>query len=219
MDFFELHSFKLCEMNTMSLKSKKQFDFSKDYIFENEVVKISPLQFLHIEQLIEISEDEKVWTYFLEKGRRGNEFANYCQAALDNRKLGNEYPFVIFDKRKNEYAGMTRLYNYNPELGVIKMGHTWIGMKNWGTKLNKHYKFLLFEFIFDGLGLHRVGFGVHGENIRSIEALKSIGCEQEGLLRNFLPDVNDENRIDLLLFSLLKPDWNSNVKARLKSKL
>ena len=199
--------------------SSHQFDFAKEYVFENEVVKISPLVILHIEKLKSISQDEEIWTYFLEKGMGDEYFSNYCMTAIHNRAHGKEYPFVIFDKRVNSYAGMTRLYDFHPELGVIKMGHTWIGKDFWGTNLNKHCKFLLCEFIFEELDLERIGFGVHGQNLRSIQALSSIGCDQEGVLRNFLPSIYDTQRVDLFLFSLLKWDWNSKIKAMLEMKL
>lgn len=199
--------------------SFNHFDFSVDYVLENERVKITPFENHHIEQLKDISEDKTIWTYFLEKGEGGEAFNTYCHTALYNRRKGIEYPFVIFDKQSKCYAGMTRLYDYHSALGTIKMGHTWLGSRFWGSKLNTHCKCVLFEYIFETLGLERIGFGVHGQNYRSIRALTSVGCKQEGMLRNFLIDVNGNKRVDLLLYSLLKSEWNSKVKEKLKSKL
>lgn len=195
------------------------FDFLEDYILENEHVKISPLQHDHIEKLLSVANDIEVWQYFLEQGKGEHALNEYCSKAIEKRSIKKEYPFVIFDKRINEYAGMTRLYDLHEELGIVKVGHTWIGKAFWGTKLNKQCKFLLFEFIFEYLGLERIGFGVHGRNLRSIIALKSIGCMQEGLLRGYLPNPIENERIDLLLFSILKRDWDSEVKKMLKDKL
>ena len=199
--------------------SPHRFDFSLEYIFENDVVKLSPLRKEHVEALVDISNDDEIWTYFLETGQGKKELKTYIQTAIQNRQLHQEYSFVIFDKFKNKYAGMTRLYDLNPELGTVKMGHTWLGKDFWGTRLNKYCKFLLFEFVFENLGFERIGFGVHGENLRSINALKSIGCQQEGVLRNFLHSVSEKKRVDLLLFSLLKSEWNENVKIILAKKL
>ncbi len=195
------------------------FDFDQNYVFENEMIKIVPLEVRHIEKLQKAAQNEEVWTYFLENGLGTAVFTDYCLTAVDHRQQNKEYPFVIFDKRRNEYAGMTRLYDYHHRLGTIKMGHTWIGKDYWGTKLNKHCKFLLFDFIFNTLGLERIGFGVHGHNLRSVHSLKNIGCIQEGVLRNFLTDDRNGNRVDLLLFSMLQREWNSSIKASLKAKL
>jgi len=67
--------------------------------------------------------------------------------------------------------------------------------------------------------VERIGFGVHGENLRSVAALKKVGCKQEGVLRSFLPTINDESRTDLLLFSVLKNEWFNITKAELYRKL
>lgn len=199
--------------------SFEYFDFTTDYIFENDAVKISPFKVDEIEKLIHFSEEKDIWTYFLDSGKGRTKFKKYCLSAIHNRENGTEYPFVVFDKRIGEYAGMTRLYEYNPKLRTIKMGHTWIGQKFWGTKLNMHLKFLLFEFIFQNLGLERIGFGVHGQNTRSTMALKKNGCTQEGVLRNFLPGIHKDERFDLILFSLLKNEWNASVKKMLARNL
>lgn len=198
---------------------KKLLDFSKDYILENEAVKLIPLNVIHINDLIGISSEKEVWTYFLDKGLGQEKLSKYCLSAIRKRQQKEEYPFVIFDKRVSKYAGMTRMYNYDRQIGVIKVGHTWLGKAFWGTQLNKHCKFLMFEFIFEIINAERIGFGVHAQNARSINALLSIGCEQEGVLRNFLPSLDNNNRIDLLLFSIIKPDWLSNVKKMMQEEL
>lgn len=198
---------------------KVPFDFSKNYILENETVKLVPLNEIHFDDLRAISSDEKVWTYFIEKGLGQGEIIKYCLSAMGQRSKEEEYPFVIFDKRSNKYAGMTRMYNYDRKLRTVKIGHTWLGHEFWGTQLNRNCKFLLFEFVFESLNIERIGFGVHAQNKRSINALLSIGCKQEGILRNFLPSIDNYSRVDLLLFGIIKPDWQSEVKEMLKNKL
>lgn len=196
-----------------------EFDFLKDYYFENEDTLIIPLNVDHIDALLDVAQNEEVWTYFLDKGIGSDQFNQYCLSAINNRKKEKEYPFVIFDKRSMAYAGMTRLYDYQKELRVIKMGHTWFGKPYWGTQLNTHCKYLLFNFIFEELGLERIGFGVHSQNKRSTKALQKLGCIQEGLLRNYLPNLYEDGRVDLLLFSILKSEWSSRVKSLHKNEL
>ena len=190
------------------------FDFSKDYILEDDFVKLSPLGVEHIEELAELSMDKSIWTFFLENGNGIKNLTNYIQTAIHNRKKRTEYPFVVFDKTQNLYAGTTRLYNLITDLGCLKLGHTWYGKAFQGTGLNKHCKYLLFEFAFEQVGAIRIGFGVNAENIRSIKALESVGCTKEGVLRDFLPQVNGEGRTDLILLSLLKKEWEESVKRK-----
>lgn len=201
------------------MKGRKTLDFSKNYIIENDRIKLSPLSLKNIDQLAVIANTPQIWTYFLEEGLGKENFIKYIHSAIDEHKQGKSYPFLVFDKSKSQVAGMTRLYDFIPELGTIKMGHTWYGTAFQGSGTNKHCKFLLFEFLFEKIKLERVGFGVHGENLRSIAALKSVGVKQEGVLRNFLNKTNGIGRVDLLHFSILKEEWLTKEKKALKQKL
>lgn len=127
------------------------FDYSKDYILKDDRVRLSPLKLEYINLLLDVSKENNLWTYFLENGKGLKNLTNYVQSTINKRKLEKEYPFVIFDKVKNEYAGTTRFYDYLTDLKSIKLGHTWIGEHFRGTGLNKHCKYLLFEFAFEKL--------------------------------------------------------------------
>jgi len=183
-------------------------DFSKEYILENKYVK-----------LITVSNDPVIWKYLLEKGSNKDDLTAYVSNAVHNRSIKKEYPFVVYDKIKELYAGTTRLYDYSKILNVVKLGHTWYGENFRRTQLNKNCKFLLFQFVFEFLKLERIGFGVHSENKVSIAALKSIGCQEEGALRNFIPSVDGIKRFDIILMSILRNEWNTSVKTKLKEKL
>ena len=194
-------------------------DFSKDYIIEDTCVKLSPLNAEHVKSLLEISKEPNLWTYFLEKGNGLENLTQYILATNNKRKFKQEYPFIVFDKIKKQYAGTTRFYDYSSELKTIKLGHTWYGKDFRGTGLNKHCKYLLFQFAFETLHLERVGFGAHSDNKISIAAMKSVGCKPEGLLRNFIPSSNGNERADLVLLSILKNEWFEKTKNVLQQKL
>ena len=196
-----------------------KLDFSKDYVFEDDCVKLSPLKLEHNKTLLGISKDPNIWTYFLEKGNGIDNLTKYIVNAVNNRTAGKEYPFIVFDKVKNQYSGTTRFYDYSDELKTIKLGHTWYGKPFRGTGLNKHCKYLLFEFAFEKLKVERIGFGAHIENKISIAAMKSVGCKEEGVLRNFIPSLYGKGRADIILLSILINEWLESVKSELKKKL
>ena len=125
-----------------------KFDFAKDILLEDQKVRLTPLEVWHFEQLSRIANDNDIWTFFLENGQGEEELKKYIQAAILNRREGKEYPLLIFDKKHNQCVGLTRLYEWNPNLCTIKVGHTWLGKKYQGTSINKRCKYLLFEFIF-----------------------------------------------------------------------
>lgn len=194
-------------------------DFTKDYILEDDFVKLSPLRLEHNRTLLEISKDPKIWTYFLEKGNGIDNLTKYIKNAVKNRALAKEYPFIVFDKTKNRYAGTTRFYDYLTEVKSIKLGHTWYGKPFRGTGVNKRCKYLLFEFAFEELKVERIGFGAYADNEISIAAMKSVGCKKEGVLRNMFPAINGKGRSDAILMSVLKDEWQETVKIELKNRL
>ncbi|MEO0895066.1 MAG: GNAT family N-acetyltransferase [Bacteroidota bacterium] len=195
------------------------FDFTETYILENELVRLSPFEETHVEDLFLLSQEEAIWTYFIEEGMGRENFRKYVDAALLAKKDGREYPFVITDARTNLMAGMTRIYDLNLSLGHAKIGHSWIGIPFQGTAVNKASKYLLCQFLFEEMGLERVGFGISEENRVSLSAVKSIGAIEEGRLRSFLPAIHDQGRVDIVLMSMLKQEWEESVKNMLQQKL
>jgi len=119
------------------------FNFNTTYLLENEIVELSPLKAEHIEPLLEVSQDKEIWTYFIEHGYGRENFEQYVLNAIQKRKQGFEYPFIIKDKVNND-------------LKNAKIGHTWIGKSFHGTGLNKNCKYLLFEFLFDQIQMKRI---------------------------------------------------------------
>lgn len=194
-------------------------NWSKKYILEDDYVLLSPLEAKHILPIHNIALDPEIWTYFLEKGQGGQQYDEYIINALTQQKLEKEYPFVIFDKVSQQYAGMTRFYDYSSDLQTIKLGHTWYGKEFRGSGINKHCKYLLFEFAFEKLKVERIGFGAYATNTISLNAMRSVGCKQEGVLRNLFPALDGNGRTDCALFSILQDDWFTTTKSELKNKL
>ena len=67
--------------------------------------------------------------------------------------------------------------------------------------------------------MQRIGLGAYIENTRSIAAMKSVGCVEEGKYRKALPSPTGNGRSDAILFSILKEEWLASKKELLKQKL
>ena len=195
------------------------FNFKEDYILENDVVCLQPLQITDYEKLVEFSINEpELWSFNANGPDNPENLKKYIDKALSQKEKQLEYPFVVFDKTKNKIAGSTRFYNINLDAKHLEIGFTWYGKEFQGTSLNKNCKFLLLEFAFEKMQLERVGFRANNLNVRSINAMKSIGCVQEGIMRNFSTDAKGE-RIDAIVLSIIKNEWFSKIKENLKNKL
>ena len=199
---------------------KLNYTFSEQTILEDNVVLLRPLQHSDLENLLEISENEpETWEYSLVRANGKANLINYIQIAIEAKAKGTEFPFRVLDKKSGKYAGSTRFYDINFNFKTLQLGYTWYGKAFRGTGLNKHCKFLLLQFAFETLGMERVEFRADNNNVRSIAAMKSIGCTVEGILRSHMPTIEDSVRRDSIVLSILKSEWELNVKDNLVLKL
>jgi RimJ/RimL family protein N-acetyltransferase len=194
-------------------------DFNQDYILENDRVLLRPIESSDFEYLVEFSLNEpEIWQYSLVRSDGEQNLKKYIDLALKSRKNEQAYTFIVFDKLNNKYAGSTRFYSIQPIQKSMLLGFTWYGKSFQGTGLNKACKYLLLEFAFDQLNFERIEFRADLNNKRSINAMKSIGCKEEGILRSesFRPDGS---RRDSIVLSILKSEWELKIKSNLKIKL
>lgn|SRR5690242_3096698 len=202
------------------MKMAIEFDTTKEYNLEDERALLRPLKLEDYENLFPFSMHEpELWKYSLITAAGETNLANYIDIALEARTARKEYPFIVFDKLKNKYAGSTRFYDINAAFKTLQLGYTWYGKEFQGTGLNKHCKFLLLSFAFEDLGMERVEFRADNNNDKSVAAMKSIGCTVEGVLRNHMPTRYSGVRRDSIILSILKDEWVGEVKERLKQKL
>lgn len=195
------------------------FDPQQEYILENDCVLLRSLQTNDCSNLLVFSVNEaELWKYSLVKVAGEENLRNYITTALTARESGKEYPFIVFDKRTQEYAGSTRFYDIQLSQKTLQLGYTWYGKKFHGTGLNKHCKYLLLQFAFEQIGMERVEFRADNNNERSIAAMKSIGCVVEGVLRSSTIKADGKRR-DSIVLSILKDEWENGVKDRLLAKL
>ena len=191
-------------------------DFNKDYILENNIVKLTPLKQSDFDKIVSFSINEpELWTHSLIQANSPEKMKIYIDKALAGRKNKNSYAFLVFDKRKNKYAGSTRFYDIQVENASLQLGFTWYGKEFQGSGINKNCKYLLLEFAFDVLKTERVEFRADNENQRSINAMKSIGCMVEGVLRSNTYKPNGTRR-DTIVLSILKDEWIYSIKNNLK---
>jgi N-acetyltransferase len=196
-----------------------EFDSTKDYILENDIVMLRPLVESDFEHLLPFSIHEPdLWKFSLISPAGAEGMKNYIAAALDGRAKGLEYPFIVFDKRIQGYAGSTRFYDIQMQNQSMQLGYTWYAKAFQGTGLNKNCKLLLLQFAFETLGLERVEFRADNNNERSKAAMRSIGCVEEGVLRSHVATYTGLRRNSIIL-SILKSEWKAGVKDKLEGTL
>ena len=195
------------------------FNFKEKYQLENERILVRPLEHTDFKNLIHFALNEpELWEYSLQKGSGVEGLKTYIDTAITNREKENSYPFIVFDKKINSYAGSTRFYDIQLTNKSLQLGFTWYGKDYQGTGLNKNCKYLLLEFAFEEMNMERVEFRADFQNKKSIAAMKSIGCIEEGVLRKNFVKPSGERR-DSIVLSILKKEWLDGVKEKLLKRL
>lgn len=196
-----------------------EFNFDDNYTLEDNRVCLRPLEYSDFDNLISFSLNEpEIWKYSMVQAIGENGLKNYLNLALQARKDKKEYPFIVFDKLTNTFAGSSRFYDIQLANKCLQLGFTWYGKQFQGTGLNKHCKYLLLNFAFEIMDVERVEFRADYDNKRSISAMKRIGCVEEGILRSN-GVRNDGTRRDSIVLSILKSEWENKLKDELKKTL
>lgn len=195
------------------------FDFNQNLILEDDVVMLRPLQDSDVDNLLDFSLNQpEIWTFTSIPAQGRENLTNYIKIATSQRHKQTEFPFIVFDKRTNEYAGSTRFYDIQLANQTLQLGYTWYGKQFHGNGLNKHCKFLLLSYAFEEMRMERVEFRANNLNKHSIAAMKSIGCTIEGILRSNMKNP-DGTRRDSIVLSILKDEWFDHVKEKIRKQL
>jgi N-acetyltransferase len=195
------------------------FPLTENIILENERALLRSLQQEDYQLLLPFAlQEPELWKYSLVNPAGETGMKNYIETALTAREKGTEYPFIVFDKLTGKYAGSTRFYDIQIAHGTTQLGYTWYGTEFQRTGLNRHCKWLLLTFAFETWGVERVEFRADANNERSIQAMKAIGCIEEGILRSHTETDRGTRRSSIVL-SILKGEWELGVKEKLRSKI
>ena len=101
-------------------------DFLKNTTLENDRVQLIPLELKHQEVLLPFSLNEsELWQYSLQPGNGEENLKRYLESAVKSREKRNSYPFIVFDKMHQEFAGSTRFYDFSAQHQTNQLSFTW----------------------------------------------------------------------------------------------
>ena len=190
------------------------FDLSKKYILEDDAVLLRPLESSDLGHLAPFSINEPdIWKYSLIQAGGGEaQMQHYISIAMDAKQMQKEYPFIVFDKKQNKYAGSTRFYDIQLENKTLQLGYTWYGKQFQGTGLNKACKYELLNFGFENIQFKRIQFSADLENTKSQRAIEKLGALQEGIFRNNYVDSEGKSKDDVY-YSIILEEWKNTKQV------
>lgn len=187
------------------------FDYTPSWKLENERVLLRPLVLEDVQHLVPIAEKHpNLLQYSPSKIYPLPFLQDYVEKAIQARQALQRYPFIVFDKLKNQYVGSTSFGFINTYDSRIEIGWTWIEKACQGTGLNKNMKFLMLQHVFEVLDFKRVELRTDARNIQSQKAIEKIGGVKEGHFRSHTL-MSDGFRRDSVFYGILKEDWPTIV--------
>ena len=187
--------------------------YKKQIILENHRVKLVPFEEGFKDQLKQIIYDEEL--YFSVECKDEEDLEKYINDTVNQRWLGNSYPFLVIDKKTNEIAGSTRYGHIQFDNKRLEIGWTWYGKFFRGTGLNIACKYELLRYAFEVMDFRRVQFSADIENTRSQNAIKKLGATQEGIFRANYINSSGLSRDDVY-FSIIYTEWDEIKKSVFK---
>ncbi|WP_347219927.1 GNAT family N-acetyltransferase [Chryseobacterium sp.] len=177
-------------------------------ILEGAHVELIPLEQEHFEELYAAASDKDLWTLIPTDGSDKTIFYKNYEFALSEREHGNQYPFIIRDKKTRKLIGSTRFFEIYPADRKLEIGWTWITKDFWGTSVNLECKLLLLTYCFEVLKTNRVQLKTKDNNFRSRKAIEKIGGVFEGILRKDKIQSDGTTR-NAAYYSILDDEWTS----------
>lgn len=139
-------------------------------------------------------------------------FERFIEWAQDERREGRYICFAVVPKGYDVAIGIFQVRQIDPRFESGEWGAA-LGSQFWGTGIFAAAADLMFDFLFEQVGVHRLEARAAVQNGRANGAARKVGSVPEGLARQAL---RCEGRYhDQLMWSLLYEDWRqSKVDVR-----
>lgn len=183
-------------------------------VLEGAHIRLEPLQLEHAEALMEAGRAPEIWTWLAVAPATVAEMHEYVRGALASP---GQHPFAVVDRTTGRVVGSTRYLEVDEGNRTAEIGWTWYARDVWATVVNPEAKFLLLRHAFETWGAMRVQFKADAQNVRSCTAIRRLGAQHEGTLRNHRIRRDGTIR-DSAVFSILDREWPA-VKAGLLERI
>ena len=190
--------------------------FSHPLILEGDTVRLEPLETRHIAPLMKVAKATPEVFQYTSTPVTDEQAEAYFERAFKEREQGRAYPFVLL-KPKGEVVGTSRFADILWQHRNAELGYTWLTPQVQGSSINLESKYLMLQHAFETLDFVRIQIITDTRNVRSQQAIRSLGATYEGTLRAHHIAKGDYIR-DSLVFSIIHSEW-PRVKAHLEKKL
>lgn len=184
---------------------------------EGRHIRLEPLRPHHALALYQAGQAPEIWEWLAVEFTGPQEAERFIATALAAEEAGKEMPFAVIWKETGEVVGSTRFMDIDPANKSTEIGWTWYNPRFWKTPVNPEAKLLLMQHAFERWGARRVWLKTDAKNLRSQAAMRKMGAQYEGTLRNHR-FRRDGSMRDSVIFAVIDPEWPA-VKSGLLQRL
>lgn len=181
-------------------------------VLSGRLVRLEPLSFEHVPDLVEAGRDETVWR--LMPYGPVTTIARMTDFVRDTVERPTDRAFAVIHLETGHAIGSTRYLDIRPSHRGLEIGGTWYAPAHQRTGVNTECKYLLLRHAFEVLGCIRVQFKTDQRNERSQRAIERIGAVREGVLRNHVIQPDGYRRASVM-YSIIDEEWPA-VRTRLE---
>jgi len=131
-------------------------------------------------------------------------FEKYIEWAQRQRVAGQYVCFAIISRSADQPIGLIHVRALGPGFGTADWGFA-LGTDFWGTGTFFEAAELALDFTFDVLNTHRLEARAAVCNARGNGAMKKLGAEREGILRQSF--FRNGDYLDQIVWSVLRDEW------------
>jgi RimJ/RimL family protein N-acetyltransferase len=138
-------------------------------------------------------------------------FERFIAWTIRQRSAGTYVCFAVTLRGSDTAIGIFQVRQLDSDFGAAEWGFV-IGSRFWGTGVFQDAAALVLEFVFDTLGVHRLGARAAVLNGRGNGALQKMGGVQEAVLRKSF--MCNGQYVDQVLYAILADDWRVSHRPR-----
>lgn len=181
---------------------------------DGDDIRLIKLSLDYLDDMWEYSSDNRMYEHF-EFGpqKKLSDTKKYLNQLIERSNGVDAYWWFIQIKETGKVVGSFGIHNIDFRKRACEIGYA-VSPKYWGKGVFIKSLIAILKTLIYNFDFHRVTAITSSKNYRSINALKKVGFQEEGVFREFYYDSNG-NRFDATSLALLARDYNSlEIKNR-----
>ena len=180
--------------------------FVEPVVLQDRGITLAPLGLEHEEGLRSAARDGELWRLRITSVPEPEQVLRYIEDALQMRKDGNRFAFVVIDDATGTVLGSSSYHDILPAVKRVEIGYTWYRTSSQRTHVNTTCKLLLMGHAFDTLGCPVVGWRTDNFNFASQVAIERLGARKDGVIRGHAMRRDGSIR-DTVMYSMRSGEW------------